>query len=600
MTISPINLGSFYTNSSGSSVSSGISSGLNTDSLIKAITAAQDSQVTALKDQVDVNNKQSTALTSLKQTLTSLQSALKPLSNPSSFDYTTNLFAVRTANLTSNTSQSASNYVTASVASGTASGTYVISDISQLATNTTQETNEFTLAGVTDSVVPAIPAAGYFKAGTITVNGQSVTINEGDSLGDIASAFNAVKDSTGISASVLQTAPGKYKLIFTSTTTGYDARFDLQTTGVGHTISSDPSGVFSNITITPDQNGENASFKLNNVTVTRPTNNIDDLISGVTFNLQQDTTTTPGAAITLSITPDYDSIVTGVDNFANAYNKFLSFYAQQTERDSSTGAPKDTAVLSNDATLNNIYNSLSSLAASIVKGLANDAPNSFSSIGISFTDYAGDSTTPAVSNILSVDNSTLRSVLTTNLDGVSKVFGDSFTSSSTHLSMYQAPTNAQGITDLTFNINQSGSTYTASYVDSNGDTQTVNFTATTLSTGGISLKADTNSALAGMIMLYTGTGDESGITSTLTQGILAQMNTFVNSSVKAASGLIASDQQAITDKNTSLQDRITQITDQTNILRDSLLKRFSELEAAITKANSVLSLLNAQQLAGKG
>ncbi len=597
MAISPINLGSFFTNSSGATVSSGISSGLNTDSIIKALTSATESEVTKMEDQVKLNDSKSSTLTSLKQILTKLQSAITPLSNPKNVDPTNNLFAVRSTEITSNTTQAATNYVGATISSGTASGTYTISDISQLATYTLQESNEFTLASATDSVVPATPAAGYFTAGTIVVRGQNITINEGDNLSEIAQAFNNVSDDTGIKASVLQTSPGKYKLVFTSTNTGVDARFDFADSG---TLDSDPSGVLSNLTLASPTNGQDATFKFNGVTITRPSNNIDDLVPGITFSLKQNTVSQPGASIVIQVAPDIESITQGISNFASAYNNFLYFFSQQTERNGD-GSFKDTALLNSDSTLRTIYNSLSAVAASIVKGLPSGALNSFSAIGISFTDYAGDSSVPATGNILNVDTSKLASLLATDFEGVQNVFGDGFTSSSSDLLLYKAATNAGNITSFTLDITHSPSpgTYVATYLDENNVQKTVNFTATPLNTGGVSLKADENSVFKGMTLIWGTNNDATGINVTVTQGLLSRFQNIVDNAVKAANGMIVNGQNAIAEENKTIQTRIDAANQQLSTTRDALLQKYALLEAAITQANSVLNLLNAQQLASQ-
>lgn len=597
MAISPINLGNFFTNSNGATVSSGVSSGLNTESIIKALTSANEAEVTKFEDQVKVNDSRTSSLTSLQQVLSKLQSALTPLSNPKNVDPTNNLFAVRSTEITSNTTQAATNYVGASVASGTASGVYTITDISQLATYTVQESNAFTLASATDSVVPSSPTAGYFSAGTIVVRGQNITIAEGDSLADIAQAFNNVSDDTGIKASVLQTSPGIYKLIFTSTATGVDARFNLNNAG---TLDSDPSGVLTNITLAAPTDGEDASFKLNGVTITRPTNSIDDLVDGITFNLKQNTVSQPSASIVIQIAPDYESIAQGISNFANAYNNFLYFFGQQTERNSD-GSFKETAILNTDSTLRTIFNSLSTAAASVVKGLPDGALNSFSSVGINFTDYAGDSNVPATGNILSVDTSKLTSLLLTDFEGVQNVFGNGFTTSSTDLLLYKSATNAGSVTDFTLDITQTPSpgSYIATYLDENNVQQTVNFTATSLNSGGISLTADENSVLAGMVLVWGTSANATGIDVTVTQGLLQRFQNIVDGAVKAADGLIVNSQNAIVQENKTIQKQIDAANLQLSTSRDALLQKYAALEAAITRANSVLNLLNAQQLASQ-
>ena len=590
MTISAINLGNTFTNANGTSVASGLSSGLNTSSIIDQIVSAQTSQVTTLKDQVTVDNNQTTALNTLQQDLTSLQSAASLLANPQSPDSTTNLFAVRTSNITSNTNQAASNYLSASVSSAATAGNYVISNISSLATATIQETNAFSIANADTSVVDSSPTNGYFTAGSFTVNGQTITLTAGETLNQIASAFNTANSGsspTGIGASVLQTSAGNYKLILTGQT-GLANSFDLST----NSASTTTGGALNKVTFATDQHAADASFNLNGVAIDRATNNISDLISGVTVNLLQDTTTQANASFTINIAPDTNSISQGITAFTNAYNNFLTFYAQQTQFDSTTGAPATGAVLYSDTTLKNIYNTLTSQVNKLVGGLG------LADVGVSFADTPATSTTPDVPNTLSVDSATLTNALTNNFANVEKVFGYNATSSSADLSIYQGP-NDGTISHFTINVSQSTGTYTAQYTDASGNPQTVDLTESALgSTGGaISLTAPTTSGLNGLTLIYTGSGDETGITVSTTNGIANLISSFATTATTANTGLIATDQQAIATKVTTTQTQITNINTQITNTRQSLLTKFSSLEAAITAANASLNYLNAQQLA---
>ena len=589
MTISAINLGNTFTNANGTSVTAGLSSGINTSSIIDQIVSAQTSQVTTLQDQVTVSNSQTTALNSLKQYITSLQSAASLLSNPQSPDSNTNLFAVRTSNITSNTSQAASNYLSATVNSAATTGSYTISNLTSLATATVQETNAFSIANADTSVVGASPSNGYFTAGSFTINGKTITLTAGETLNQIASAFNTANSGsspTGITASVLQTSSGQYKLILTGQT-GASNSFDLS----GNSASTTSGGALNKVTFATDQTAGNASFQLNGVAIDRSTNSINDLITGVTINLLQDTKTQSNASFTINIAPDTNSISQGIQAFATAYNNFLTFYAQQTQFDSTTSAPAKTAVLYSDTALKNIYNTLTSQVDSIVGGLG------LGDIGLSFADTPATTTTPDVPNTISIDSTALTNALTNNFSNVEKVFGYNATSSSDKLAVYQGPNDAT-ISNFTINVDQTNSVYTAHYTDASGNAQTINLTKTTLgSTGSISLTAPTTSGLNGLTLIYTGTGDETGITVTATNGIANLINNFSTIAIAANTGLIATDQQAIATKVTTTQTQITAINTQISNTRQQLLSKFSSLEAAITAANASLNYLNAQQLA---
>jgi len=596
MTINAINLGSSFTNANGTPVLSGFASGLDTNSIINSLVAAQTTQVTTLQDQVTVNNTKSSSLSSLSSLLSQFQTAAAALAAPSSPDTTTNVFAFRTATINSNTSQAASNYLTATTSSLATPGSYTISNITSVAEPTIQETSAFSIASPDTSVVTSTPTAGSLTAGTFTVNGQSITLTANETLSQVAAAFNNVSTNTGIAASTIKVANGSYKLIFTSTSSGTANSFDFSGNA---NITSGKSDVFSQISFATDQSASDAVFQFNGVSVTRPSNTVSDLVSGVTFNLLQNTNNETNPSFTINVQPDTTSISNGITNFVNAYNNFLSFYATQTQIDPTTGQPASGATLYNDTSLDTIHSEIVSAATSIVSGLSGN--NNLADLGISFTDVPATSTSPEVDNELSIDSSTLNTALTNNLSDVENIFGYNTTTSSSNLAVYSPPTNASSIPSYTVNVDQVNGVYTAQYTDSSGNQQTVNLTQAALgSANAISLSAPSNSALAGLQLIYGGGGSQSGITVTSTNGIANQLSSFLTSVTDPNTGLIATEQNTIATQNTTTQTQITTINTQIATQKQTLLTKFSQLESAISSANSTLNYLNAQQLAASG
>ena len=322
-------------------------------------------------------------------------------------------------------------------------------------------------------------------------------------------------------------------------------------------------------------------------------------MTGVTFNLLQDTTAQANASFSIAIAPDTTKIATAIQSFVTDYNNFLSFYYQQTQVDSSTGAPTSSAVLYNDTTLHNIFNQLSQFASSLVSGLSNGSPDALGDIGITFTDQVASGSTPAIYNKLTINSNILANAITNNLSGVEGVFGYNTTASSQDLGVYSGPLD-QTISNYTINVDKTNQVYTAVYTDSHGTQQTVNLTGAALNSGGLSLTAPTTSGLNGLVLIYTGTGNQSGITVSATNGIANMMNSLLTNALAPTSGLLAVDQKAITTDTTSTQTQITSINTQVSNTRSALLAKFSALEAAITSANSALNYLNAQQLANHG
>ncbi len=604
MAISAINLGNSFTNTNGTSVLGGVSSGINSQAIINSLVAAQSAQVTKLTDQVTVNNSKVSALSTLQTLLTQFQTAAKQLSTPQSPDSSANIFATNSAQVTANTTQAASNFLTATASASASAGTYTISDVSQLASSTSQLSST-TFTSTTASIVAASTTAGEFTAGTYTITGPSgsgtVTLSTTDNIFNVATDFNDATTNTGIQANVLQTAPGVYTLVFSSTATGSATNFDLSNSTVPGTVTdggSPPAPLsLGGVSFSAPTAGKDAKFDFNGVPITRATNSFSDLVSGVTINLLQDTSTQPGANFTIAIAPDTASIQTAVTNFASSYNNLLTFYAQQTALNSD-GTPASSAILYSDNALHSIYSRLTTIASSIVTNLKSGSSDQLADLGISFGNSPATSTTPAISNQLFVDTTALDSAIQTNLSGVENVFGYNLTSSSPNLVSFQSAT-SNSVPSFKLDVNQTGTppTYVATYADTLGNIQTVNFTASPLGTGGVALTAPSTSALAGLILIYTGSGNESNISVSTSVGIAAQANSFVTSALVANTGLLAADSSGITKNTTSIQTQITNVNTQVTAQRQALLQKFSQLEAAISSANSSLNLLNAQQLA---
>jgi len=235
--------------------------------------------------------------------------------------------------------------------------------------------------------------------------GDTTTV--GDLLTRIESLFGTVTASvTGDGKiRVIADTPGATSLAVkisvkdaggeTDTTLRFDADGDLGTAGV----------VRKRELVT----GADASVTVDGVTVTRSTNTIDDVITGVTLNLlKADTDTT----VTLKVGRDIDAVVSLVSGFVSAYNDVAAFIKTQTSYD----AEKQQAggVLFGDGTLMSIKTDLTSI---LVRNLWN-ASSRFSilgTVGVSVD----------INGQLSVNEATLRSSLNTYFTDVQRLFGAS-------------------------------------------------------------------------------------------------------------------------------------------------------------------------------
>jgi flagellar hook-associated protein 2 len=602
--VSSITLGTFG-KSNGKNVITGGQSGLDTKGLIDGLVSAKRIPAVNLETDNKVLDSQIKAFGSLKTILSSLKSAVDTLRNPSGPDATKNIFNYRTASLTTNTGAAASNYVDVSVQPGAAIQDFAITNVNFLAQQTKQQTGNIVLAdSTTASAVTG--AAGFFTAGTVnlravdgTVGGVPITLNTGDSLQSVVNKFNAVKDRTGIQASLLtvSTSVGAntYKIIYSATKTGTTYGFDLATNSptAGFGVVADPSGVLSQITSQPGfgttLTAQNAQFNLDGVTVTRETNAVSDLLSGVTFNLKQPTA---GVVVNASVKPDTTIAQNAIQSFVDSYNKLRLFASTQSQR-GDDGLPTKDAVLALNRSFQDIVFNVGAEVSSIVKGLNSGVFSQLADVGIKIEDFAGDDTNPATKNILTIDTDKLSSSLVANFQQVRDVFENKLTSDDSKFVTFQT-SNTLTANTFSVSINQTTSTYSATYVDPvTGNSSTVPLDGSNLGVG-VTLTGRAGTAFAGAKFIYAATGDTT-VNATMTHGIGDRLYNAIAAVLDEENGSLTVEVESISDRDARNKAEIIKIDDKMVTYREQLTQQYAALEAALSKANSLLSLLTAQQ-----
>jgi flagellar hook-associated protein 2 len=108
----------------------------------------------------------------------------------------------------------------------------------------TQVIDSINVADADTQIVFAAATDGQFKPGVITINGQTITLVDGDTLNTIATKFNATTLNSGVTATVSGSA-GDFTLTFDSVRQNNKANlFDLSST------TQNPSSVFNDLDIT--------------------------------------------------------------------------------------------------------------------------------------------------------------------------------------------------------------------------------------------------------------------------------------------------------------------------------------------------------------
>lgn len=333
-----------------------------------------------------------------------------------------------------------------------------------------------------------------------------------------------------------------------------------------------------------------AQVTIDGTTINRQTNIIADAIEGLTFTALAQTQ--PGEELRVNINPDTDLARSAINNFVDSYNEFRIFAARQLETEDD-GSPTDDALLASSSTLRAVLGRINAEIATVVDGIANGNFDRLADIGLNFNDFPGDSETPFVRNILTIDEARLDSALAANFNQVRDLFEFDFTTDDPNLTVFRR-TNALGTSNIQLNIDQTNGIYEATYTDPTTGLTTLTLDAEALSGGaGVVLRGREGTVLEGLELIYADTGD-SIINLGLTQGIGDRIFNSLDEILSDDNGLLTVELDTIADNSSRLQEEIDRIDEIVTRYRETLLRQFSALEQAIANADIILQSLNAQ------
>jgi flagellar hook-associated protein 2 len=294
--------------------------------------------------------------------------------------------------------------------------------------------------------------------------------------------------------------------------------------------------------------------------ITRSSNTITDVLTGVTMNL---TAADPNTQVTLTIAPNTGAAATAIAAFVTAYNNWESFVAQN-EATTSNGTAAASAVLFGDSTLRETSLAVDNTVTGMVNGLA------LGDIGVSMN----------ASNQLQIDSTTLTSSLTNNFNGVFSMFQSTVTSSNAALQTLGTDYSGYAGT-FTLGVNASGQ------VTVNGSVSSA-FTI-----HGSTISGAYGSAYSGMAFTYTGTaGTPFTATITATQGLANQIYTTTNNYGNSLNGTVESLVTSLQSTDANLESQYNTIIDQANDYTTFLLQQYASLTTQIASASYTTTVLN--------
>jgi flagellar hook-associated protein 2 len=222
-------------------------------------------------------------------------------------------------------------------------------NVGNLATKQIEESGAFA-----DSTETIAIAAGIMN---INIDGQDFTIDYDatTTLNDLKNSINSVAGDK-VDATIVQISATDFRLFVSSVDTGTTQNITMTDNSAALTDTRLTTGM------TAIQSGVDANFTFNGQAITRTSNNVTDLITGLDITLKE------VGSSTVSVAQNRDNIIEKIDSFVEKYNAAI------TELDKMTKASTESderGIFSGESTIKNMKRTLQDLIATVGGGVGN-------------------------------------------------------------------------------------------------------------------------------------------------------------------------------------------------------------------------------------
>lgn len=381
--------------SAGTTFFSGTFSGIDTQALIENAVNAKLLPRKRLDDRVAVNVNKITAFQKLQTQSNALKAAFDKLKSdlviPNTFQNKSATYA------SSNPAVTPASVLSVTAGATAQAGNYNIV-VNTVAKNFIAEGTSQT------SITTALGFAGSFDIGEDSLTASTITFDANDTIQSLAQKINATTTTSGVSADILQVAPGEFRLVVR----GKDTNKAVNVTNIsGDNILqnlglTDAGGTFQNVT----QPQSGASITINGTTVTNDSNIFTNVLTGLTINVAS---ASPATTITVTVGNDNAAVKTAIQGIVDAYNALRTSIDEYTKVNADGSVPEG-SFLYNDTAASNLKFVLSQ---TIVGTYGNSSVfNGLRSLGVSID----------ANNKLVLDGATIDNALKNNFNDVRAVF----------------------------------------------------------------------------------------------------------------------------------------------------------------------------------
>jgi flagellar hook-associated protein 2 len=296
----------------------GIGSGVLTSDVIDQLKANDESRmVKPLEAKITLNEQKQEAAELLSSLMETFKSSASALSSGTLFDS-------KTVDISGDAE--------VKLESGTLAESFTLETV-ELA-----QTSIIKLGSFNDRDATSVASGVFTGTETLNIsigaNSYDISYDATTKLEDLMQSINNAASDT-MTATILQTGDGAYSLVLASKETGADQAITLSDDGglldpslfAAYDIVTNPGGMQE------IQTARDATFKYNGILATRSTNEISDLVTGVTMTLK-----TEGDISNVDINQNTIGITTEMQLFTDSYNALMTNLHDMVTADQETGA----------------------------------------------------------------------------------------------------------------------------------------------------------------------------------------------------------------------------------------------------------------------
>jgi len=527
----------------------GLASGLDTNLIIESLLVNSQRRADAISDSIAEGESKKRALNSVKSALSSFDDILGGLDE--------DVFGNR------DVTSADESIITATAGADSALGEH------EIKVNNLAQRSVVTVGLAQSSATDVIGAGTLNLEFEDSANDLSVTLSDsGSTLTDLKTAINDQHGDT-VQASIIEVSAGSFQLVLSAKDTGLDLNIKDEGDGATSSTVAGFDTTFRDVTQTNSggvartQDGLNSSITLDGIDISRSSNEIDDVLDGVTLTLNKKST----ESVNLKIESNFDDLTEGLQGFVDGYNKVLTEVASATN--------PETGILKSDSDLNGLVREFKSKITRFVGNIdklnptranGDDSFTSLAQIGFETDRKSGE---------LSFDKTELEEALETSFTEVKNLFLGGYSSDNAN---------------ITSSNRLAGFSETVS-LDIDNLEATIDGTTYSLTNDSGTLSFAENSGFESLFF-YTG-----GATGTATIDFASGLSGTLEAETErfsSFSGIIADRTTRIDESSRRLDKDLVRAQDRIESERTRLTATFARAEQAINSLQALSASLGAQ------